>query len=130
VIFGLLKWAVIGGVVLTAWHALARPEWVDDVLLRAFSADHVSQSAAQDPNFEEASRVASEVGLPVAWVLALMKAGVKLADIEPAAKDLITTMKQMGVPVDMLPATLVAYRDKVMSAVVAGYTSAKNTKGG
>jgi hypothetical protein len=125
VFFGLFKWIVIGGAVLVAWQTLARPEWVDDVLLRAFSADHVSKDAAKDPNFEEASKIAAEVGLPVMWVLALMKAGIKVADVEPAAVDVIKTMKKAGVPVDMLPATLVAYRDKVLGVVVHAYTQAK-----
>jgi len=129
VFFGLIHWAVIGGVVWAAWQAYGRPEWVDDVLLRAFSADHVTQESAKDPNFEAASKVAAEVGLPVAWVLALMKAGIKLADVEPAAKDVIATMEKMGIPVNMLPATLAAYRDKVLSMVVAGYTKAKGDKG-
>jgi len=115
-------------VVLAAWSAYARPQWIDDVLLRGFSADHVSQKAAKDPNFEEASKVAAEAGLPVTWVLALMKAGVKLADIEPAAKSVVQTMKNMGVPVDMLPETLAAYRDKVLSVVAGSYAKAKGHK--
>jgi len=130
-IFGLFRWVLIGGLGWAAYKTLTggRPEWMDDVLLRAFSKDHVAKDATQDPNFEAASKVAAEVGLPVAWVLALMKAGVTMADIEPAARDVVQTMQQMGVPVNMLPATLAAYRDKVLGVVIDAYLNAKHSKG-
>ena len=110
------------------WKASTRPKWVDDLLLRAYSTDHMGDRGATPESkaqFEEAAKIASHTGLPVGWVLHLMAIGGTLNDVSHASSEVVEVMQQMGPPVDCLPETLAQYRDKVLSAVSAGFDKAE-----
>lgn len=118
--------AIYGYLLLTATE---RPKWVDDLLLRAYSTDHMEDRGATPEakaQFEEAATIASHTGLPVGWVLRLMSVGGTLGDVAHASGEVVEVMQQIGPPVDCLPETLAQYRDKVLLAVSAGFEKTKN----
>ena len=110
------------------WKATVYPKWVDDLLLRAYSTDHMEDRGSTPESkaqFEEAAKIASRTNLPVGWVLHLMSIGGTLNDVAHASSEVIEVMQQMGPPVDCLPETLAQYRDKVLFAVSAGFEKAE-----
>jgi len=104
-----------------------KPKWVDDLLIRAYSVDHMvdrGTTPEEKERFEQAAAIASQTGLPVGWVFRLLELGGTLNQVAQASNQIIAVMKEMGPPVDSLPETLASYRDKVLSVVAAGFQKA------
>lgn len=114
--------AFAGGAYLLS--ATSKPKWIDDILIRAYSPDHMvdqGTSAEEKARFEQAADISSHTGLPVGWVIGLLKAGATLAEASKAADEVVDTMISLGPPTDTLPKTLANYRDKVLAIVAQGF---------
>ena len=114
--------AFAGGAYLLS--SASRPKWIDDILIRAYSPDHMvdqGRTAEEKARFEQAADIASHTGLPVGWVIGLLKTGASLAEASQAADEVIETMVKLGPPTDTLPKTLADYRDKVLAIVAQGF---------
>jgi len=114
-----------------AYLLSGKPKWVDDLLIRAYSVDHMVDrgiTPEEKQRFEHAAAVASQTGLPVGWVYRLLGLGGTLNQVADAGDEVIATMKEMGPPVDSLPETLASYRDKVLGVVAAGFQKANQGK--
>lgn len=109
-------WLAIGAVALVLLAKSQR--WYEDLMLRAFARDNVpphDDTPQGKRNLQLASSAASEVGLPVGWVLELIPK-VKPEDLQAAAQRVAAKVKSMGPPPDTTDATLAEYKKTAMSA--------------
>lgn len=96
-----------------ASRATGKPAWWTDVMTRAFAADQVT--VRRDALADAASAAAAAAGVPVQWVVEVAEKGAK--DLSAAAQKMAALALSMGPPADSLPATLAAYRSKILAGV-------------
>ena len=98
--------ALLGG---WLWHSHRRKQ-EQDLLLRGFAAD---QFASPTGDFEQASEVASEAGLPIQWVIDLQQRGVPPHRLREAAA---RTRAAVKVPRDTSVVSLAEVREQALAA--------------
>lgn len=111
-------WIAIGAVAALVLTLAKQQRWYYDLMLRAFAKDQVPPHVTTPEgkrSLQVASSVASEVGLPVGWVLE-MAPKVPPDGLSAAAQRVVDKVKSMGPPPDTTEQTLAWYKKQAMSA--------------
>lgn len=89
-------------------------KWFHDLMLRSYAKDHLDSrgtTVQQREDFETASQIASETGLPVGWVRSLMTLGVPHDRLRATAHAVVATIQVYGPPKDTQPSTLREWKE-------------------
>lgn len=112
------QWALAG--IGLAWIVLraTKPQWYQDLMLRAFAADVPSdaeKAKLTQQQVEQAADLAARYLLPLGWVIRAgeLATGVTL---EQAIQKVQAKVIAMGPPVDAKPETLAQYKDSALAA--------------
>lgn len=118
----LRTWLIIGAVGFALLKAV-RPNWYQDLMLRAYAKDQIPPPRPVDPEqqkkFETVAMVSAAAGLPIGWVLEIASK-VRAEDLEAVAKKVRAKVLSMGPPADTEPHTLEYYK---ATAIAAGGAS-------
>lgn len=111
-----LRTFLILGAVGYAILSAMRPHWYEDLMNRAYVADHLAKPSDLPPDqWQMASMAATAVGLPVGWLVDIARK-VKPEDLPVIAEKIKAKVVAMGAPTDTQDATLAAYKAQAIAA--------------
>ena len=112
-------WWYVGGVA-ALWLLIrsSKPQWYQDLMLRAFAGDQIAEKGTTpeaQKQFEAAADIAARAMLPLGWVLKIaeLTTGVTL---EQAVQKVQEKVLAMGAPKDSKPETLAKYKEDALAA--------------
>jgi hypothetical protein len=111
------KWIAIAALMGLYIYVTRRPKWVDDVLMRCYSKDFLSNGEVN----KEATVAAADYGVPTKWVIYLQEQGIpedQMA-LSLAAASILDVMQEKGAPKNATPEELTKYKNAVLQEVLA-----------
>jgi hypothetical protein len=116
------KWIAIAAAVGLYVYVTRRPKWIDDVLMRCYSKDFLSNGEVN----KEATVAAADYGVPTKWVIYLQQQGVPKDPIalSLAASAILGVMQKKGAPKNTTPEELAKYKNAVLQEVLAKHKGA------
>jgi hypothetical protein len=111
------KWIAIAALLGLYVYTTRRPKWVDDVLMRCYSKDFLSNGEVN----KEANIAAADYGVPSKWVIYLQEQGVPKEQmaLSLAAAAILDVMQKKGKPKNATPEELTKYKNAILQEVLA-----------